>query len=209
VRTNSVQTVATVIVGLLAGEAACASQAWAAGPVEQAYVKSLAATGKTVLVVEYYDGSKKVVDRKGYASAEGFRAASANDIRLDGKTTLHLFGLEPCKGEMVSRNENFSGSCEGFGQQQLQILLKTPQVILCRAFLSEMRAASQDVTCYGYYNFPESLESVDNFEEQLLSLGALRLAKRPDGSVMRPDLSQAEKIGRQGFGMWADPRTAP
>ena len=45
------------------------------------------------------------------------------------------------------------------------------------------------------------------FEEQLLSLGALRLAKKPDGTPVRPDLSKAEEIGQKGsFGMWADPR---
>lgn len=65
----------------------------------------------------------------------------------------------------------------------------------------------QNATCYGYYNYPGAMDSVDNFEEQLLSLGALRLAKKPDGSVERPDLQEAEKLGKKGdFGMWADPR---
>ncbi|NLS07104.1 hypothetical protein HGP14_27785 [Rhizobium sp. P32RR-XVIII] len=188
---------------------ALVSGAFAAGLVDPAYIKSLAAPGKTVLVVEYHDGNQTVVSRKGYASASGFYAGSPNDISVGGKTTLHLYGLEPCQGEMVNRKENFSGSCQAFGQQQLQILLKSPMVILCRAFLSEENAATQDVTCFGYYNLPGSLDSIDNFEEQLLSLGALRLAKKPDGSLMRPDLAEAEKIGRQGFGMWADPRTQP
>jgi hypothetical protein len=87
--------------------------------------------------------------------------------------------------------------------------LKFPKVILCRAFVSEEGATKQDVTCFGYYNFPGSLDSIDNFEEQLLSLGALRLAKKPDGSPLRPDLVEAEKVGRQGYGMWSDPRTQP
>jgi hypothetical protein len=180
--------------------------AFAVSAVDPAYIKSLAAPGKTVLVLEYYDGAKAVVSRKGYASSTGFRAASSADIVVDGKTNLHLYGLEPCAGDMVNRKENYSGSCADFAQQQLQILLKSPKVILCRAFVSEENAIRQDVTCFGYYIFPGSLDSVDNFEEQLLSLGALRLAKRPDGTLMRPDLADAEKIGRQGFGMWADPR---
>ncbi|BBD41421.1 hypothetical protein Amn_pc01360 (plasmid) [Aminobacter sp. Y103A] len=54
---------------------------------------------------------------------------------------------------------------------------------------------------------PGSLDSVDMFEEQLLSLGALRLTKKPDGSYDRPDLAQAEDVGKEGsYGMWADPR---
>ncbi|WP_040674837.1 hypothetical protein [Rhizobium grahamii] len=185
------------------------SQVLAAAPVDRAYIKSLAAPGKTVLVIEYYDGANTVVARKGYASATGFRALSAVDVRLDSETTLHLYGVEPCEGEMVNQREGFSGSCSDFGQQHLQVHLKSPKVILCRAFVSEENAPQQDVTCFGYYYFPGVLESVDNFEEQLLSIGALRLAKKQDGSPMRPDLVEAEKIGRLGYGMWADPRTRP
>ena len=180
--------------------------AFAVGAVDPSYIKSLAAPGKAVLVVEYYDGAKTVVSRKGYASSTGFRAASSLDIVVDGKTNLHLYGLEPCAGDMVNRRENYSGSCAEFAQQKLQILLTSPKVILCRAFVSEENAIKQDVTCFGYYYFPGALDSVDNLEEELLSLGALRLAKKPDGTLMRPDLADAERIGRQGFGMWADPR---
>ncbi len=182
--------------------------AFAVSAVDPAYIRSLAAPGKTVLVVEYYDGAKTVVSRKGYASPSGFRAGSSTDIVVDRKTNLHLYGLAPCAGDMVNRRENYSGSCADFAQQQLQILLTSPKVILCRAFVSEENAINQDVTCFGYYYFPGSLDSVDNLEEQLLSIGALRLAKKPDGTLMRPDLADAEKIGRQGFGMWADPRVS-
>ena len=49
--------------------------AHAAGPVDESYVRSLAAPGKTVLVMEYYDGQGKVIGRKGFASASGFRAS--------------------------------------------------------------------------------------------------------------------------------------
>ncbi|OWW02415.1 hypothetical protein ATY81_22025 [Rhizobium sp. R72] len=184
-----------------------ASGAFAAGAAEPAYIKSLVAPGKTVLVVEYYDGSKTVVSRKGYASATGFRAISPTEISIDGKTALHLYGVEPCQGEMVNRWEGFAGPCQDFAQQQLKTLLKYPKVILCRAFLSEENAPRQDVTCFGYYYFPGSLDSISNFEEQLVAVGALRLATKPDGSLMRPDLADEEKIGRHGYGMWADPRT--
>jgi len=198
-----------VILFMLLNDAAATSRAMAASPVDPDYIKSLAAPGKTILVIEYYDGGGKVSARKGYASATGFRAESATDIRVDAATTLHLYGLEPCRGEMVNKRENFSGSCERFGQQRLQSLVRSPKVILCRAFLSEENAPKQDVTCFGYYNFPGTLDSVDNFEKQLLSLGALRIANKPDGSSLRPDLVPAEMIGRLGYGMWADPRTEP
>lgn len=183
-----------------------AGQVWAAGGVDRAYVKSLAAPGKTVLVIEYYDGGGKVVDRKGFASAVGFKAGSPTDVQVSREITLHLYGLEPCRGEMVNQRENFAGRCADFATQQLQILLKSPKVLFCRAFLTEKNAPRQDATCFGYYNFPGSLDTVDNLEEQLVSLGALRLSRKPDGSLMRPDLTDAEKIGQGGFGMWADPR---
>jgi hypothetical protein len=51
------------------------------------------------------------------------------------------------------------------------------------------------------------MDTVDNLEEQLLSLGAVRLTKKADGSFERPDLTEAQEIGQKGsYGMWADPR---
>jgi hypothetical protein len=186
--------------------AAIAAPGWAAGTIDPTYVKSLAAPGKTVLVVEYYDPAGKVVDRKGFASANGFLVKSPVDIIIDAKTGLHLYGLEPCAGDMVNQKEGFAGTCADYARQQLAVLVKTAKVIFCRAFLTERDAPLQDATCFGYYDFPGSLDSVDNLEVQLVSLGALRLSKKPDGAPMRPDLLEAEKTGRGGFGMWADPR---
>jgi hypothetical protein len=180
--------------------------AHAAGPVDEAYVRSLAAPGKTVLVIEYYDGWGKVTERKGFASASGFLVVSATDFRVDTNVTVHLYGIEPCEGDMVNRKEDFAQSCEDYARRGLETLLQSPRVIYCRAFVSETEAQVQDATCYGYYNFPGSLDTVDMFEEQLVSLGTHRIATRPDGSPARTDLAEAEAIGRLGYGMWADPR---
>ncbi|ACM40296.1 MULTISPECIES: hypothetical protein [Rhizobium/Agrobacterium group] len=194
------------IITALAG-CAMATQAFAAPAINKDYVKSLAAPGKTALVIEYYDGNGKVVDRKGYATASGFKAVSGTDFKIDDKTTVHLYGLQPCKGDLVNRTEDYAGTCDDYALKQLQVMLQSPKVVFCRAFVSEQGATMQNATCYGYYNYPGAMDSVDNFEEQLLSLGALRLAKKPDGSVERPDLQEAEKLGKKGdFGMWADPR---
>jgi hypothetical protein len=193
--------------GCLATISACLP-AYAVGPVDEAYVRSLATPGKTVLVMEYYDGQGKVSDRKGYASASGIKAVSPTDFRVDTNLTVHLYGIEPCKGDMVNRKEGFAGSCEDYARQGLATLLQSPRVIYCRAFVSETGAQAQDATCYGYYNYPGSMNSVDMFEEQLVSLGSHRITKRPDGTLARADLKQAEDIGRRGYGMWADPRVA-
>lgn len=184
-----------------------ATQALAASPVNKDYIRSLAAPGKTVLVIEYYDGTGKVADRKGFATANGFKAVSATDFLVDEGTTLHLYGVQPCSGDLVNRAEDYSGTCEEFGTQQLQTMLQSPKVLFCRAFISEQAAPVQDVTCYGYYNYPGAMDTVDNLEEQLLSLGAVRLTKKADGSFERPDLTEAQEIGQKGsYGMWADPR---
>lgn len=183
-----------------------APECLAGGTIEPAFVKSLAAPGKTVLVVEYYDPNGKVVDRKGFASAKGFTVETPVRISVDANISLHLYGLEPCAGDMVNRKEGFAGSCAVFAQQQLAILVRSAKVIFCRAFLTERDASVQDTTCFGYYNYPGSLDTVANLEEQLVSIGALRLSKKPDGTLMRSDLSAAERIGKGGFGMWADPR---
>jgi hypothetical protein len=182
--------------------------AYAAEPVDEAYVRSLAASGKTVLVMEYYDRQGKVLQRKGYASASGFKAVSPTDFRVDTSLTVHLYGIEPCKGDMVNRKEDFAGSCEDYARQGLETLLQSPRVIYCRAFVSETGAQAQDATCYGYYNYSGSMDTVDMFEEQLVSLGSHRITKRPDGTLARADLKEAEDIGRRGYGMWADPRVA-
>lgn len=183
-----------------------ASVAFSAPDIDKAYIRSLASPGKTALVIEYYGGDGKVAGRKGYASQSGFKAISATDISVDDKTAIHLYGLEPCDGDMVNRKEGFSGSCSDYAKQQLAIMLQSPKVIFCRAFVSEENRPTQDATCYGYYNYPGSLDSVDMFEEQLVSIGALRVSKGPDGQPMRKDLAKAQEIGKHGWGMWADPR---
>lgn len=182
--------------------------AHAAGPVDKSYVRSLAAPGKTVLVMEYYDGQGSVTQRKGFASASGFRASSSTTFRVDANLTVHLYGIEPCDGDMVNRKEDFAGTCEDYARRSLEALLQSPRVVYCRSFVSETGAAVQDATCYGYYKYPASLDTVDMFEEQLVSVGSHRIAKRQDGSPARADLNEAEAIGRGGFGMWADPRHA-
>ncbi|MBZ9747658.1 hypothetical protein LB516_20640 [Mesorhizobium sp. CO1-1-7] len=178
----------------------------AAEPVDQAYIRSLAAPGKTVLVVEYYDGQGSIAERKGFASTSGFKAVSPIDFRVDSKTVLRLYGIEPCEGDLVNRREDFSGTCADYARKGLGTLLQSPKVIFCRAFVSEANAPLQDATCYGYYNYPGSVDTVDMFEEQLVSVGSHRVARNPDGTAVRKDLAEAEQIGRGGYGMWADPR---
>ncbi|WP_226951453.1 hypothetical protein [Rhizobium terrae] len=180
----------------------------AAEALDKNYVRSLAAPGRTVLVIEYYDGKQNVVRRQGYAASGPFKALSGTDFRVHETMAIHLYGVAPCDGEMVNQRDGFVGRCEDYARQQLEIMLKNPKVIFCRAFISEEKAKVQNATCYGYHYFPGSLDSVSMFEEQLVSLGALRLEKIGDGSPARPDLMRAEQIGRKGaFGMWADPRT--
>jgi hypothetical protein len=180
--------------------------AGAAEPVNKDYVRSLAAPGKAVLVIEYYDGQGKVADRKGFASVSGYKVISPTEFRVGEKLSVHLFGIEPCDGDMVNRQEDYVGSCADFAQRALATLLQSPKVVYCRAFVTEQNSPLQDATCYGYYNYPGSLDSVDMLEEQLVSLGTHRIAKEADGSPARADLADAEKIARAGHGMWADPK---
>lgn len=186
---------------------ALAVPAVAADPLDKDYIRTLASPGKTVLVVEYYDGQGGVISRNGFASAAGYKSVSPTDFRVDEKLTIHLYGIDPCEGSMVNRQEDFSGSCDEFAMHSLETMLQSPKVIFCRAFVSEQNASVQDATCYGYYNYPGSLDTIDMFEEQLVSLGSHRVASKPDGSPVRTDLGEAEKVGKGGgFGMWADPR---
>lgn len=184
-----------------------AAAAHAAPAIDENYIKSLAAPGKIALVIEYYDGKGDVAERRGFASATGYKALSGTDIQINDKLTAHLYGVKPCEGELVNRAEGFSGTCADYAKQQLQVMLQSPKVLFCRAFITEIDAPKQNVTCWGYYNYPNALDSVDMLEEQLVSNGALEIVRKSDGNPERADLVEAEKIGREGsFGMWADPR---
>jgi len=192
-----------------AGTALCllTGAASAAPLIDKDYVRSLAAPGKTVLVIEYYNGKGEVAGRKGFSSANGYRALSGMDIQVSDKITVHLYGVQPCDGSLVNRAEGFSGTCADFAKEQLQIMVQSPKVLFCRAFITEIDAPKQNVTCWGYYYYPNAMDSVDMLEEQLVSLGAVKIARKKDGSPERPDLLEAERIGKNGsYGMWADPR---
>jgi hypothetical protein len=198
------------ISGALVGLAllAFANAAFATEPIDKAYVKSLAAPEKKVLVVEYLDGEDKVVDRKGYASESGWNAKSATEFEATKGVVFKLFGVAPCTGELVVKTESFAGTCDEYAKANLQTMLSSAHVIFCRSFVTEQAALTQDTTCYGYYAVPGAMDSVDMIEEQLVSFGALRSIKKADGSKARPDLSDAEEIGKKGsYGMWSDPRT--
>lgn len=182
--------------------------AFAAPPIDENYIKSLASPGKRVLVIEYYDGQGGVAERKGFASAEPFTVVSPTELRANAETVVHLYGVEPCEGEMVNRAEDFSGTCEEFAVQQLEIMMRSASVLFCRAFMSELGAPKQNATCYAWSYFPPSLDAIDMIEEQLVSLGALRVAKGQDGRPLRTDLDDATGISRStGLGMQSDPRT--
>ncbi|MCF1450516.1 hypothetical protein FS815_27470 [Agrobacterium vitis] len=182
--------------------------AQAAPDINKDYIRSLAAPGKMVLVIEYYDGAGNVVSRKGYSSPTPFQAASPTDIKVNDSTSIKLYGLKPCDGEFVNRRDDYAGSCDAYAKDQLAAMLKGSKVVFCRAFMTEANAGTQNATCFSYTSFPGSMDSVDMIEEQLVSLGAVTVTTKADGSPVRPDLANAQKIAVEGaFGMWADPRT--
>lgn len=179
-----------------------AAAAGAAEPLDKDYVRSLAAPGKTVLVMEYHDGQGRIAGRKGFASVAGFKPVSPTEFRVADGVAVRLYGIEPCQGDVVDRQEGFAGSCTAYAIEGLKTLLSSPKVIFCRAFVSEMNAAVQDATCHGYYHYPGALDTVDMFEEQLVSLGTHRIVRARDGTPARADLNEAEEIARRGMGMW-------
>lgn len=184
-----------------------AAASFAADAIDKDYVRSLAAPSKKVLVIEYYDGKGNVTGRKGYSRADNWTAISPTEFDASNGVRLKLFGVMPCKGNLVVRSEDYAGTCEAYGKAALETMLNSAHVLFCRSFVSEAGAPTQDTTCYGYYFIPGAMDAVDMLEEQLVSLGALRLGKRADGSLARPDLEQAESIGKKGkYGMWTDPR---
>ena len=193
--------------------AALAAAAWLLCPtspatgeaVNEAYIRSMAAPEGSVLVVEYRDGNGGVTDRRGFASRSGFRPRSPTQIRINESLAIRLHGIEPCQGEMVNEKEGYAGPCHDYARHGLEVLLRAPSVIFCRALAREAGARLQNASCHGYYSYPGAADTIAMFEEQLVSLGIHRIVRTPDGTALRADLEAAERIGRTGFGMWADP----
>ncbi len=176
--------------------------------INKNYIRSLASPEKYVAVIEYTDANGKVIERKGFASSKGWKAVSPTEFLLAKGVKMNLFGVTPCQGQLVNKRENFSGSCDDYATQHLQIWIKNPKVLLCRSYMHEKNAPSQNTTCYGWYYLPGALDSVDNLEDQLVGVGALKVATKPDSTPLRPDLLPAQKtsqVGMGGLGMWEDP----
>lgn len=184
-----------------------ATSAMAAGGINKDYVRSLAAPGRIVLVMEYYDGRGNVASRKGFASAKPYQALSATTFAVDANMKVNLYGVVPCEGDFVNRREDYAGSCASFAQQQFQNMLNGSKVIFCRAFMTEEQAPVQNATCYSWTAYPGSMDAVDMIEEQLVSIGAVKVVQKPDGTSERKDLLDAQNIAVGGkYGMWADQR---
>lgn len=189
---------------------AAASLAFAADPVDKEYVRALAVPGHFVFVMEYWQGNEKVVARHGLKTEAPFTAVSATEFAINEDLHIALYGVEPCAGRFVSPGDRFDGSCDDYGRMQLQIFLRHPKVVYCRAFIEERLKAKQEAACYAHHHFPGALNSVDLLEDQLVSVGALRLSHRADGSALRPDLEEAEKIAKHNrFGLWSRPQERP
>lgn len=145
---------------------------------------------------------------KGFATANGLARPSRlpTFVSMKGlRCTYTAFSPAAAIWSIVRRT---IPDLRGVGARQLQTMLQSPKVLFCRAFISEQAAPVQDVTCYGYYNYPGAMDTVDNLEEQLLSLGAVRLTKKADGSFERPDLtgSSGNRPERVPTACGADPR---
>lgn len=195
----------TALLAAFCQNAICGSDGSHVENVDVNYIRSLANDDKTVLVVEYRDGNDKVVSRKGFANKAGFKPASPTEIAVNDNFRIKLFGVSPCAGDISVESDDFHGSCADYAKEQLAIQLKNPRVIYCIASVVDEQAAVQNGKCWGYWFFPGSLNSVSSIEAELLSVGAVKLAKKPDGSAIRPDLVNDEEIGRRGaLGVWSE-----
>ena len=181
---------------------------YAQGSPTDSYVRSLGQDGQLIAVIEVVNASGEVVDRVGYArpASQPWQSLSSTRFRVADDLVLQLYGVEPCVGQLVVRDEEYAGDCEDYAQRNLQIMLNNPRALVCRTAAAGRNMAVQLATCDGHYVVAGAMDSVDNLEEQLVSLGALRLAVGNDNQPLRSDLVDAQQIGSGGFGMWADPR---
>jgi endonuclease YncB( thermonuclease family) len=191
--------VATILAVVLAPP----SNAFSAEPIDPDYVRSLSIPGHTVFVMEYWQDDAQVVARDGLKSKTPFVAISPTVFEVERQRQIQLYGVEPCDGTVVDRREGFNGTCQDYARSQLDISLRHPRVVFCRAFIGERGKPVQQGTCFAHYFFAGSLNSVDMLESQLVSIGALRLSRTEAGKPVRPDLEDAERIARKNhFGLW-------
>jgi hypothetical protein len=176
----------------------------AAEPIDKAYIRSLGAPGATIVVMEYRSHQAAQVERQGYRLKTPARASSATSFAVSESLEVSLWGVRPCEGTVSSAWEGFEGSCAEFAQLQLGRLLRNSRVIYCRAFASEKEKPTQNATCFTHHVVEGAMDAVDMIEEQLVSIGALRVERDSDGAALRPDLIAGEKLGKAGaFGLWS------
>jgi len=169
--------------------------------VDKSYIKSLASPDKTVLVVDYRDGNGKTVDRQGFANSRGFSVSAPTKFSIDENNQINLAAIKPCSGSITVPADDYQGSCAGYAQAQLAVQLKNPRVIYCIANFAEKNASEKNATCWGYWFFPGTLDSVSSIEDELLSVGAVELNEK----INRADFVDAMAIAKkQHVGIWAE-----
>lgn len=156
--------------------------AFAAEQIDKNYVRSLSIPDHFVFVMEYRKADQSVVDREGLQSEVPFSSVNSTGFSVGQTRHIQFYGVQPCNGAITVRREGFDGNCEDYARTQLEILLRHPRVVFCRAFEDERGKSRQQATCFAHHYFPGSLDSVDMLEEQLVSIGALRLSRSQTAS---------------------------
>lgn len=161
--------------------------------VDAAYIKSLASPDKIVLVIDYRDATGKTIERQGFANSRGFSVTGATTFAIDENNHINLAAIKPCNGSITVPADDYRGSCAGYAQEQLAVQLKNPRVIYCVANFAEKNTSEKNATCWGYWFFPGTLDSVSSIENELLSVGAVELNEKSN----RADFVDAMAIAKK------------
>lgn len=171
------------------------------------YLKRFALESPFTAIVEYVsDDYARVEGQRIFRGKAPFKSAGSATIDL-GSLTLNLFGVSACGSDVPIQVFIYQGPCSAALPQYIETELSLSPILICRAFKKYADLPMQDATCWSLYTVGTAA-IVHNVEEALLKVGAGLATRREDGTLLRPELADAENFAREKSSLLWNPAAA-
>lgn len=192
---------------MTAALAFAATSAYALDDPDKAYLRRFTITEPFTAIIEYVDDTgQNIVGQRTFASATSFTSTPTAGISLTG-ITLNLYGLQVCQSSEPIQVYIYHGPCNGAAQQYMDQEMEQSPIIICRVFMKYAKEQHQDATCWTLYTVAD-IAIVHNFEDALVRVGAVTLARDDKGNALRPDLEDAEQYAKDKESLLWNPNAA-
>ena len=173
----------------------------------KSYLNRFAVESPFTGIIEYVsDDYSRVEGQRIFSSAQPFASGGGATIKFGG-ITVNLYGVSACPSDAPIQVFIYQGPCNGALPQYIDTELSLSPIVICRAFKKYAELAVQDATCWSLYTVGDAA-IVHNVEEALLKVGAGIATRRDDGSLLRPDLADAEMFARKKESLLWNPAAA-